>query len=144
MNPARSVPGAQDTAVPAVGADIVGLFSVGAAAQTAKDCAGGTVPGLRPSAIYLRFSRWAVPAQATEAVCPPAPPVFVGVWEPKVSQPLYRQSPPPPHTSRPPPWPRSTRFARSAPYGTGRLTDAPQDHRTNQSLCETASTIGPP
>jgi hypothetical protein len=33
---------------------------------------------------------------------------------------------------------------RSAPYGTVRLTEAPQGHRQNLSICETASTIGPP
>ena len=33
---------------------------------------------------------------------------------------------------------------RSAPYGTGRLTEAPHGHRHIQSLCETASTIGQP
>ena len=87
---------------------------------------------------------WAVPAQATEGVCPPAAPVFVGVWEPKVSQPLRRQSPPHPHTARHPPWPRSTRFARSAPYGTGRLTAAAQGPRRNPRVYETASTIGHP
>ena len=39
--------------------------------------------------------RWAVPAQAREAVCPPHYlSVLVGVWEPKVSQPLHRPSPP--------------------------------------------------
>ena len=41
---------------------------------------------------------WAVPAQVPEAVSLPAQSVFVGVWEPKVSQTLHRQSPPaPPH-----------------------------------------------
>ncbi len=87
---------------------------------------------------------WAVPAQAPEGVCPPAAPVFVWVWEPKVSQTLRRQSPPHPHTAKHPPWPRSTRFARSAPYGTGRLTAAAQGHRRNLRVYETASTIGHP
>ena len=38
---------------------------------------------------------WAVPAQAAEGVCPTHKlPVFAGGWEPEVSHPLYRQSPP--------------------------------------------------
>ena len=49
-----------------------------------------------------------------------------------------------PHTAKHPPWPRSTRFARSAPYGTGRLTAAAQGHRRNLRVYETASTIGHP
>ena len=45
--------------------------------------------------VSARSHPWAVPAQAPEAVCPTLLlPVFVGVWEPKVSQPLRRQSPP--------------------------------------------------
>lgn len=49
--------------------------------------------------VITRSLLWAVPAQAPEAVCLPHKlPVFVGVWEPKVSQPLSRQSPPSPHT----------------------------------------------
>ena len=45
--------------------------------------------------VLLLFQEWAVPAQAPEGVCPSHKlPVFVGVWEPKVSQPLCRQSPP--------------------------------------------------
>ena len=39
---------------------------------------------------------WAVPAQAGEAVFPPALPVSVGGLEPKVSSPLSRRSPPAP------------------------------------------------
>ena len=69
-----------------------------------------TVSGLTATSLLPSFQQWAVPAQAPEAVCPPTPSVFVGVWEPKVSQPLRRQSPPPPHSSRPPPGPRSTSF----------------------------------
>ena len=54
--------------------------------------------GLRPSAItFVGASLRAVPARGREAVCPPHKlPVFVGVWDPKVSQPLRRQSPPAP------------------------------------------------
>jgi len=50
------------------------------------------VPRINVSA---SLTGWAVPAQAPEAVCPSLQlPVFGGVWEPKVSQPLSRQSPP--------------------------------------------------
>ena len=43
------------------------------------------------------LTRWARWAQGREAVCLPHKlAVFVGVWEPEVSQPLYRQSPPAP------------------------------------------------
>ena len=47
-DPAGSVPGAQGAGVPPAGADIGGLVHSCAVPQTAKDCAGGTVPGLRP------------------------------------------------------------------------------------------------
>ena len=104
---------------------------------------GSTVRALMLPESFVSALSWVVPAQAPEAVCPtPLPPVFVGVWEPKVSQTLHRQSSPAPTPSRPPPGPRSTRFALSAPYGTGRLTEAPHGHRRNRSICETASTIG--
>ena len=121
-NPAGSVPGRQEAAVPAAGADIVSLVHSCAVPQTAKDCAGGSVPGLTATGVLPSIQHWAVPAQAPEAVCLPHKlPVFVGVWEPKVSQPLRRQSPPAPNPARPPQGPRSTRFARSAPLVTGRL-----------------------
>ena len=127
MNPAGSVPGRQEAAVPAAGADIVSLVSRQAAAQAAKDCAGGSVPGLTAKSVLPPFQQWAVPAQAPEAVCPPHKlSVFVGVWEPEVSQPLRRQSPPPPLSSRPPPGPRSSRFAPSAPLVTGKLVTGPR------------------
>ena len=64
---------------------------------------------------------WAVPAQAPEAVCPRTSPVSSAapgsLWSP------FRGAPEPadPHAARPPPWPRSTRFTRSAPLVTGRL-----------------------
>ena len=74
-NPARSVPGRQGAAVPAAGADSVSLFRVRAAAQTATDCAWGTVPGLTAKSLLPSFQQWAVPAQAPEAVCLPFAPV---------------------------------------------------------------------
>ena len=57
-----------------------------------------SVQGLRPSAItFVGALSRAVPARGREAVCPPHKlSVFVGVWEPEVSQPLCRQSPPAP------------------------------------------------
>ena len=96
-NPTGSVPGRQEAAVPAAGADIVSLVHSCAVPQTAKDCAGGLVPGLTATGVLPPIQQWAVPAQAPEAVCLPHKlPVFVGVWEPVVSQPLCRQSPPVP------------------------------------------------
>ena len=107
-NPAGSVPGRQEAAVPAAGADIVSLVHSCAVPQTAKDCAGGSVPGLTATGVLPSIQHWAVPAQAPEAVCLTHKlPVFVGVWEPKVSQPLRRQSPPAPNPARPPPGPAS-------------------------------------
>jgi len=50
---------------------------------------------------------------------------------------------PPPNTSRHPPGPRSTRFARSAPYVTGRLTAATHKPSHTPGSSETASNIGP-
>ena len=44
--------------------------------------------------VLLLFEHRAVPARAGEAVCLHTLSVSVGVWEPKVSQPLPRQSPP--------------------------------------------------
>lgn len=65
----------------------------------------------------------AVPARTPEAVCAHKLPVFAGGREPGVSRPLYRQSPPSltRRCYRPPPGPRSTRFARSAPLVVCRL-----------------------
>lgn len=73
-NPARSVPGSPGAGVPPAGADSVSLFRVRAAAQTATDCAGGTVPGLSATSLLPSFQQWAVTAQAPEAVCHPFAP----------------------------------------------------------------------
>ena len=44
---------------------------------------------------FVATASWAVPAQAPEGVCPTHKlAVFAGGWEPEVSHPLYRQSPP--------------------------------------------------
>lgn len=56
-NPAGSVPGRQEAAVPAAGADIVSLVHSCAVPQTAKDCAGGLVPGLTATLQSLRSFR---------------------------------------------------------------------------------------
>ena len=122
----------------------VGLLAQTVSEQVRHRLRRGGSARATPGNVVPPIQQWAVPAQAPEAVCPHTPSVFVGVWEPKVSQPLRRQSPPPPLSSRPPPGPRSTRFARSAPYGTGRLTAAAQGPRRIPRVCETASTIGLP
>ena len=109
-NPARSVPGRQGAAVPTAGADSGSLFRVGAATQTATDCADGTVPGLSAASLLPSFQQWAIPAQAPEAVCHPFAPVSSAV--PGSLRSPFRGAPEPaaPSTSRPPPGPRSTSF----------------------------------
>ena len=154
VNPAGSVPGVQEAARCAAGADSVGASPPQTAPVRPHQwcCCRASIRRSVPVREDRRTPHqrqypatgWAVPAQAPEGVCPPTAAVFVGVWEPKVSQTLRRQSPPHPHTARHPPWPRSTRFARSAPYGTGRLTAAAQGPCHNPRVCETASTIGHP
>jgi len=86
VNPSRSVPGSRDTAVPAVGADSVGTSPPQTAPE--RQCQA------TPSTFYLRSSN----GPSRSRLVRPSPhhtlSVFVGVWEPKVSQPLRRQSPP--------------------------------------------------
>ena len=74
----------------------------------------GFAHGRYPFDSALSRARW---ARTPEAVCAHILPVFAGGREPRVSRPLYRQSPPSltRRCYRPPPGPRSTRFARSAP-----------------------------
>lgn len=70
-NPAGSVPGRQEAAVPAAGADIVSLVHSCAVPQTAKDCAGAAVPGLRPGVLYLRSGNGpSRPRPRRPSVCP--------------------------------------------------------------------------
>ena len=70
-NPAGSVPGRQEAAVPAAGADIVSLVHSCAVLQTAKDCAGAAVPGLRPRALFLRSGSGPFrPRPRRPSVCP--------------------------------------------------------------------------
>ena len=109
-NPARSVPGSPGAGVPPAGADSVSLFRVRAAAQTATDCAGGTVQGLSAKSLLPSFQQWAVPAQAPEAVCHPFAPVSSAAPGSLASP--FRGAPEPaaPFPSRPPPGPRSTSF----------------------------------
>ena len=104
---------------------------------------GPPVQGLTAASLLPSIREWAVPSQTPEGVCPPTAPVFVGGREPKVSRPWSRQSPLHPHAARHPPGPRSTRFARSAPYVTGRLTAATHKPSHIHGSCETASNIGP-
>ena len=86
--------------------------------KLALDCAGGSVQG----SICCRECRTAIRASGPFRPRPGRPsasstmPVFVGVWEPKVSQPLSRQSPPTP--SRQTASPASLRFA-PAPWSLG-------------------------
>ena len=56
VNPARSVPGSKDTAVPAVGADSVSLFCIRDAAQTATDCAVPPASAVLPLCFYSKDS----------------------------------------------------------------------------------------
>ena len=126
-NPARSVPGIQEAAPWAAGAEGAGYSPTNASGNTS----GNATPRL-PTASSIACHRpthpdthsagghrlcpafgqdrfpfvpallWAVPAQAPEGVCPShGLPVFAGGWEPKVSQPLYRQSPPAPRYKTP-------------------------------------------
>ena len=80
----------------------------------------GFAHGRYPFDSALSRARW---ARTPEAVCAHILPVFAGGREPGVSRPLYRQSPPSltRRCYRPPPGPRSTRFARSAPLVVCRL-----------------------
>ena len=73
------------------------------------------------SIVISRSHLWAVPAQAPEAVCLPT--LSVSSAAPGSLRSPFRGAPEPadPHAARPPPGPRSTRFARSAPLVTGRL-----------------------
>ena len=69
-NPAGSVPGTQDAAVPAAGAACTYRQCEFHRHSVSTPCAGGVVPGF---AIHVLppIQQWAVPAQAGEAVCLP-------------------------------------------------------------------------
>ena len=115
MNPAGSVPGRQEAAVPAAGADIVSLVHSCAVPQTAKDCAGAAVPGLRPRALFLRSG----PGPGGRL-----PPLRAGLFrcsrEPVVSLPRRSRARRPHTQDRL----RGHAPLRSAPYGTARLLAA--------------------
>ena len=70
VNPAGSVPGTQDAAVPAAGAACTYRQCEFHRHSVSTHCAGGVVPGF---AIHVLppILQWAVPAQAGEAVCLP-------------------------------------------------------------------------
>ena len=102
--------------------------------------AGTVVPR---SIVISRLRLWAVPAQAPEGVCPPTTSVSSAVPGSLASPFHGAPEPADPHAARPPPGPRSTRFARSAPYGTGRLTAATHNPTHTPGSSEPASTIGP-
>ena len=91
-NPARSVPGRQDTAVRIRSRLLAQTVSGFRYAAPATDCAGGMVPGLTAASLLPSIREWAVPSQAPEGVCPPT------------------TSPAAPHAARHPPGPRSTSF----------------------------------
>ena len=79
-NPARSVPGSREAAVPAAGADSVSHHGsvrqhtppprTRAASHRLRRRVGARQHPL-PRTYYLCSGKWAVPAQAGEAVCPP-------------------------------------------------------------------------
>ena len=121
---AKSLPGVQDTAVPAVGADSVrhpvfasdasllpqiraarhrlrGSARISGVASCiySKVCACSRSPWYPARPSVHRSLPWAVPAQAGEAVFPPTAPVSSAA-----------PGSPPPSASRPPPRPRSTSF----------------------------------
>ncbi len=79
------------------------------------------VPGLTAASLLPSIRQWAVPAQAPEGVCPPTTSVSSAVPGSLTSPFHGAPEPAVPHAARPPPGPRSTRFARSAPLVTGRL-----------------------
>ena len=155
----QKLPGAGEAAVPAAGADIVGLCG----GQTAKDCAGIGATLQRRCVVPLFVGQClfaitvlarsndsarslfrAVPARAPEAVCLPTfLAVFAGVWEPEVSQTLRRQSPSAAHASRPPPGPalHSLRSFRVLGHWQTHSRHA-QSLAHETGSCETASNQG--
>ena len=120
-NPARSVPGRQDTAVRirsrllaqtvSVIADLLsGIRLRPAPALPATDCAGGIVPGLTAASLLPSVREWAVPSQTPEGVCPPTTSVSSAVPGSLASPFHGAPEPAAPHAARHPPGPRSTAF----------------------------------
>ena len=126
-SPARSVPGSHEAAVPAAGAEGAGCHPTNASGNTSGNATLGlptasSIACHRPTHLdthsagghclcqafgqdrypFVEALLWAVPAQAPEGVyLSRRLPVFAGGWEPKVSHPLYRQSPPAPRYKTP-------------------------------------------
>ncbi len=167
VNPAGSVPGIQDAAVPAAGADIVSLVCGQAAAQTAKDCAVPHASAVWPcTSIRLTVPVRVLPCTTLERRCHahkvgrPGPgrggrlPLTASVSSaaPGSLRSPFRGAPEP---AAPTLLDRLPGHAplRSAPYGTGRLAggsrievrgNAGQVSRPDASACKTSSTIGQP
>ena len=110
MNPARSVPGRQDTAVRIRSRLLAQTVSGFRYAAPATDCAGGMVPGLTAMNVFPSIRQWAVPAQAPEGVCPPTTSVSSAVPGSLASPFHGAPEPAAPHAARHPPGPRSTSF----------------------------------
>ena len=82
------------------------------------------VEGCTPLQLPATLTRWAVPAQAGEAVCPPTASVSSAV--PGSPRSPFHGAPEPsvPHASRPPPRPRSTAFRALGHWETLRRASA--------------------
>jgi hypothetical protein len=159
-NPARSLPGAQDTAVPAVGADSAShrsrasrpspllpfhaashrlrryprISDVGTVLLFEGQClfANTVVPRIN---VISRSLLWAVPAQAPEAVCPRTSSVSSAA--PGSLRSPFRGAPEPAVPTLPDRLPAHAPL-RSAPYGTARLVAVPhRPHRTDPAGYET-------
>ena len=109
-NPARSVPGRQDTAVRIRSRLLAQTVSGFRFAAPATDCAGGIVPGLTAASLLPSIREWAVPSQTPEGVCPPTASVSSAVPGSLASPFHAAPEPADPHAARHPPGPRSTSF----------------------------------
>ncbi len=145
MNPARSVPGRQDTAVRirsrllaqtvSVIADLLsGIRLRPALALPATDCAGVTVPGLTAASLLPSIREWAVPSQAPEGVCPPTTSVSSAVPGSLASPFHGAPEPAAPHAARHPPGPRSTSFRALGHWETLSRAAARTASRTGTTL----------
>jgi hypothetical protein len=128
-NPAGSVPGTQDAAVPAAGAACTHRQSVFHRHPVSTPCAGGVVPGFAIN-ILPPIQQWAVPAQAGEAVCLPLDAgLFRSAVGPHSVPPMHPlQSPSSP--SRQTASPASLRFA-PAPWS---LPDSQPPHKATTPI----------
>ena len=110
MNPARSVPGRQDTAVRIRSRLLAQTVSGFRFAAPATDCAWGMVPGLTAASLLPSIREWAVPSQAPEGVCPPTTSGSSAVPGSLASPFHGAPEPAAPHAARHTPGPRSTSF----------------------------------